>query len=309
MVGGIIHGMRAGPHLRRASASDSRECFAIFRTSLRDLMQRTGYLPADAPPLDLDAQWPGYVALFEHLATSCAEWWVAFDELGVATGYARATEREGHRELTEFFVRPGCRVGGVGRALLERAFPRDSGMHRSIIATTDAAAVALYLRFGVHHQSTGVGLAGAPRSVRLPAGYEEEPATPDAVERLERTVLGHARAADIRFMLSDRPAVLVRHGGEPVAYAFLPNGRGEAGPVAARDPVHLPAALARVEQAAYDAGIAELELAVPLAASTAIAWLLGERRFRIDPFYCLFLADSGWAQLDRYLPFNPCLIL
>lgn len=110
-------------------------------------------------------------------------------------------------------------------------------------------------------------------------------------------------------MLSDRSAVLLRRDGEPVAYAFLPNERGQAGPLAALDPAHLPAALAHVEQAAYDAGLAELELTVPLAASTAIAWLLGERRFRVDPFYCLFLADSGWAQLDRYLPFNPCPML
>lgn len=34
-------------------------------------MQRTGYMAADAAPLDLDAQWPGYAELFEHLATTC----------------------------------------------------------------------------------------------------------------------------------------------------------------------------------------------------------------------------------------------
>ena len=46
-----------------------------------------------------------------------------------------------------------------------------------------------------------------------------------------------------------------------------------------------------------------------LSARTAIEWLLGQRGFRIDPFSCLPLADGPWARLDRYLPFNPCLIL
>ena len=45
------------------------------------------------------------------------------------------------------------------------------------------------------------------------------------------------------------------------------------------------------------------------APAAAVDWLVGERGFRIDPFYCLFLADGPWAKLDRYLPFNPCLIL
>jgi hypothetical protein len=37
--------------------------------------------------------------------------------------------------------------------------------------------------------------------------------------------------------------------------------------------------------------------------------LLRERRVRVDPFYCLFLADGPSCKLDRYLPFNPCLFL
>jgi len=94
-----------------------------------------------------------------------------------------------------------------------------------------------------------------------------------------------------------------------VGYAFLPNVRGSAGPVAVTDPRDLPAALAALEHASHEAGLETLELTVPLAATTGVRWLLGERRFRLDPFYCLLLADGDWAQLDRYLPFNPCLFL
>lgn len=295
--------------VRPASDADSRTCFDIFRRSLWDLMRRIGYLSADEPDPDVDAQWPSYIGLFSHLGSTCAQWWIAEASNGRPLGYARSTERDGLVELTEFFVAPEARVTGVGRALLERAFPPELGSHRSIIATVDAPALALYLRFGVAHQTSGVGVSRRPQAVDLPASYETTPASLDELLEIERMALGHTRPQDAQFMLADRPAVILRRGGRSVAYAFLPNADGHAGPVAARDPADLPAALASLEQAAHDAGLEQLDLTVPLAAHAALDWLVGERRFRIDPFYCLFLADGPWARLDRYLPFNPCLIL
>jgi GNAT superfamily N-acetyltransferase len=265
---------------------------------------------ADAPAADPGALWPAYETLFAHLAATCAQWWIA-ERPGDGTplGYARSTQRGATLELTEFFVDPDARVTGIGRALLERAFPLGLGEHRAIIATLDAPAVALYLRFGVAHQSTGVDVTGRPRAVAPPAGYEVAVATLDDVLALEGELLGHAREVDVRFMLGNRPAALLRRAGRPVAYAFEANAHGFAGPVGALDPAHLPAALAHVEGAAHAAGLQSLDLTLPLSARSAVQWLVGERGFRLDPFYCLFLADGPWARLDRYLPFNPCLIL
>jgi len=296
--------------LRPATPADSRACFAIFRRSLGDLLTRLGYHAADAPADEPLALWPAYETLFAHLAATCAQWWIAerADD-GTPLGYARSTQRGGTLELTEFFVDPGARVTGIGRALLGRAFPLGLGEHRAIIATLDAPAVALYLRFGVVHQSTGVDVTGRPRPVAPPAGYDVSTATLDDVLALEGELLGHPREADVRFMLGDRPAALLRHAGRPVAYAFEANEHGFAGPVGALDPAHLPAALAHVEGAAHAAGLQRLDLTLPLSARSAVDWLVGERGFRLDPFYCLFLADGPWARLDRYLPFNPCLIL
>ena len=295
--------------IRPAGAADSQACFALFRASLGDLLRRIGCRTADAPGDDLDELWPAYAGLFDHLAATCAQWWIAEDGGGRPVGYARSTQRGATVELTEFFVAPDARVAGIGRALLQRAFAPGLGTHRSIIATIDAAAVALYLRFGVAHQTTGFDVAGRPRAVAPPAGYEAAPATLDELLEIEGELLGHARREDLAFMLSDRPATVLRRDGAAVAYAFAPNAHGYAGPVAARDPADLPAALTLVEAAAHEAGIERLDLTVPLSARTAIDWLLGQRGFRIDPFYCLFLADGPWARLDRYLPFNPCLIL
>lgn len=295
--------------IRPATRADSTACFAVFRRSLRDFMRRIGLLPAGAGDPDPAALWPAYEGLFEHLAATCAQWWLAEDGDGRALGYARSTQRAGILELTEFFVTPDARVAGVGRSLLERAFAPGLGTHRTIIASVDAPAVGLYLRFGVAHQTTGVDVAGTPRAVELPAGYEAVPATLDEVLEIERELLSHARREDVAFMLADRPGALLRRDGRAVAYAFAPNAHGHAGPIAAREPADLPAALAYVESAAHAAQLERLELTVPLAARTAIEWLLARRGFRIDPFYCLFLADGPWARLDRYLPFNPCLML
>lgn len=295
--------------LRPATAADSELCFGIFRRSLWDLMRRTGYLPADEPDPDVPAQWPPYIELFDHLATTAAQWWIAEDGDGRPIGYARSTLRSSTLELTEFFVEPGARISGVGRALLERAFPLDHDGHRSIIASVDAPAVALYLRFGVQHVTTGIDMGGRPRPIEAPDGYDVAPAALDDVLAIEAQLLGHARAQDVAFMLADRPAVVLRRDGEAVAYAFGPSSDGFVGPIGALDPVHLSAALAELEGAAHAAGVERVELTVPLAATAAVDWLLNERGWRIDPFYCLFLMDGPWARLDRYLPFNPCLIL
>ena len=294
---------------RPATDADSRACFAIFRLAVHDLMLRTGQLPADAPQPDLDERWTRAAAVFGHLAATCSQWWLAEDGDGRPIGYARAIERDASVELTEFFVSAGARGGGVGRGLLERAFAPGTGRHRCIIATTEPAAVALYLRFGVAHQTSGVDIAGTPHAAKLPAGYEAAPATLDEVLAIERELLGHSRPQDVAFMLADRPATLLRRDGRAVAYVFAPNAHGQCGPVAALHPDDLPAALAQLEDAAHAAGIETLELTVPLAASNAVTRLVGERGFRLTPFYTLYLADGPWLRLDRYLPFNPCLLL
>ena len=294
---------------RPATGDDSRTCFAIMRGALRDMLRRAGVLAAGVPEPSFEERWPRAVGLFGHLAATCSQWWIAEDRDTRAVGYARAIERDATVELTEFFVLPDARGTGIGRGLLERTFAPTAGAHRFVIATTEPAAVALYLRFGVSHQSTGIDVSATPRAVALPAGYDAVPATLEDVLAIERELLGHARAPEVAFMLADRPAALLRRDGRAVAYAFGPNAYDRCGPVAALDPADLPAALAQLETAAHAAGVERLELAVPLASGDAVTWLLAERGFRVDPLQCLYLADGPWAKLDRYLPFNPGLFL
>jgi GNAT superfamily N-acetyltransferase len=294
---------------RPATAADSRACFAIMRGAIHELKVRAGELAPDAPAPDLDERWPRVESLFEHLAATCSQWWLAEDGDARVVGYARCIEREETVELTEFFVAADARGAGIGRGLLERAFAPGAGRHRCIIATTEPAAGALYLRFGVSHQTTGVDIVGAPHAIALPAGYAAEPATLEEVLAIEGELLGHGRPQEVAFMLADRPATILRRDGRAVAYAFGPNPHtGYGGPVAALDPADLPAALAQLENAAHAAGVESLDLTVPYAAHVAIGHLL-ERGFRLTTGMALFLADGPWAKLDRYLPFNPCLFL
>src|SRR5689334_11147518 len=133
---------------RRGTFDDSYTVYTIFARSLEDFTRRT--FPDAAPQTgDLAVWWERRRPLFEHLARTAEEFWIA-DEAGEAIGYARSILRADARELTEFFVLPDRQSAGVGRELLARAFPEAGAAHRSIVATTDARAQGRYLRAGVY---------------------------------------------------------------------------------------------------------------------------------------------------------------
>jgi len=96
-------------------------------------MRRIGYLPADQPDRDPDAQWPDLLRSLRPLRRDVRTVVIAEDSEGRPVGYARSTEQDGLAELTEFFVAPdsGWRVS-VARCKtpLVRAIVR-------IVANTD----------------------------------------------------------------------------------------------------------------------------------------------------------------------------
>lgn len=298
---------------RRGTAGDDLATFALFRRSLTDYLRRTGQLGPEEEISTAEESWPRWERMYAHLRDHAAEHWVAEAADGRVLGYARSVEHDGLFELSEFFVEPGTQARGIGRGLLERTFPLGRGRRRTIIATQDARAVALYLRFGVHVQSVGVDFAKAPEPASVESDLEAVEASPDestlqAILDVEEQVLGHRREADIRFLLEDRPAVLYHRGGRVVGYGFDPNAHGYYGPVAMLDPADVPAGLAHLETKAHEARMEWLSPSVPLVNTAAVAWLLG-RGFHIDPFYVLYLADPPLPGLDRYLPTVPVVIL
>jgi GNAT superfamily N-acetyltransferase len=293
---------------RRATEDDAVACHDLMWASVTDLGRRQG------TPLEGTAEdwWRSAEPLHRQLARIAAEWWVAEESAsGRLVGFARSIERDGLLELTEFFVLPDQQSRGVGRVLLERAFPAGRGGVRSIVATSDVRAQARYYAAGTVAQFPLYTLAGAPGGPETVADVTASPIDGEQgieVQRgIERKVLGHRRSVEeLRWLLDQRQGFLYRRGGRVIGFSFL--GRDGAGPMAVLEPPDLPAVLLHVESVAHTMGLQRLELEVPAPNVVAVHHLMG-RRYRFDPWINFLMADRPFGQFDRFIPFGPPLFL
>jgi GNAT superfamily N-acetyltransferase len=300
------------PILRRASPDDSRACYDLFLASASDLSSRLG-APWEPDP---EALWPRLLPMYEMLAAHCAEWWVAErPDDGLLLGYARSIERGALFELSEFFVRPGSQSGGIGKRLLERAFPLGRGEVRTIIATIDVRAQARYYRAGTAARFPILSLFGPPRE----AGDEELrdlEATPvtevelPEVTALERAVLEFPRPVnELRWLLSVREGWLYRRDGRAIGFGFVGNaGTGGSGPVATLEPADQVPILRHLEGRAAVLGRESLAWEIPSVNEVAMRHLL-DRNLEIDPFITLLMASRPFGQFDRFIGMAPPFVL
>jgi GNAT superfamily N-acetyltransferase len=287
--------------------SDTRACFDIFETAVDDLGRRTGG-GANATAGDPNA-FETRRPLFDHLAATADRWWVAEDDAARPVGYARSILRDGVRELTEFFVLPDAQSGGVGRTLLDRAFPADGARHRAIVATIDPRAIARYLRAGLDGRVPMVGWEGVPRDEHLPTDLDRsriEPGDPplDELAEIDRKILGFGRDEDHRWLAGQRSGWIYRRAGRAVGYGYHPSRPLWGGPYAALTSSDLPVLIADGEAAAAAAGQATVTFDLALTARPAIDHLLS-RGFRVDPFVMLFFTDGPVDGFDRYVLTSP----
>ena len=296
----------AGLTIRRAEPGDMRPAFGVFRRSLMPYLHRLGVVESpEVTEEQLDELWVPRSLWIEHLWRTAAHNWVAEDGDGRLVGWALSAQRGEVLELCMFFVDPSNQSKGVGRVLLERAFPAGEGPHRSIIATQDPRAMSRYLRSGVRFITSIVDFEAPPRVVSVDTDLRFErldPSSPASVELIgtvEAQLSGHRRDVDIAFMLTRRPAWIARREGVPVGFAF---GYVDelTGPIGALETVDIPALLAHVENHAAEIGASNLYFSTPLANHTAVEWLLG-RGYTIDPFVASFLADEPWLKVDRWI--------
>jgi GNAT superfamily N-acetyltransferase len=293
---------------RRATPDDVVPCHELMWLSVTDLGRRQG-TPLEGSATDW---WPSSEPLHRQLAQIAAEWWVAEETgSGRLVGFARSIERDGLLELTEFFVRPDQQSRGVGKALLERAFPSGRGTVRSIVATSDVRAQARYYAAGTVARFPIFTLAGVPSATEPIRAVTAEPIDGEqSIElqrAIERTVLGHRRSDDeIRWLLDRRQGHLYRRADRVIGFSFL--GRDGAGPMAALEPSDLPAILLHVEALARTMELERLELQVPAPNAIAIRHLTG-RRYRFDSWINFLMSDRPFGQFDRFIPFSPPLFL
>ncbi len=288
---------------RRFEDADRMPVYRMFRETVWDYMLTRGMV-GEEDRFDLDQYFDLQQDFYLHLERSAAEDWVAEHETLGLVGWARSIERDGHLQLTHFFVDPKIQGGGIGRQLLERAFAPGRGRRRSIIATQNSLALSLYLRFGVDFQGLAFTFYGEPRRREWSSDLEiEQPREPkaalDEIRAIDYAVLDYDRSIDLEYFCEQQPLFLFRRRGRAVAYAFGSNGKTN-GPAAALDPADLPAALQQIETSAAHAGLDLLWLNLPATAHQAVDWALAAG-YRIDAFHELLLASDAFLKLDRYL--------
>jgi hypothetical protein len=227
---------------------------------------------------------------------------------GRRIGYARSILSDGVQELTEFFVLPGAQSGGVGRELLRRAFPLGGAPIRSIIATTDRRAQALYLKAGVYPRGV---LYEMGRNPAEPAHVETDlafaPLTPDHLEslaHLDRTIIGYRRDETHHWLMNERQGLLYTRNGQPVGYGYEGD---RSGPFVLLDPADFPAVLAHVESEDARHGRGSL-LVVPAINQVAVDYLLS-RGMRMGSLMPLLMTNVPFGQLDHYLVTDPEFVL
>ena len=277
----------------------------MFRASVFKYVQDIGLVSPEEKD-GVEGAWERQRSMMVHLENTVAEDWVA--ELdGKIVGWGRSVERGGHLQLTHFFVHPDAQGRGVGRGILERAFPASRGTSRSILATQNPLALSLYLRSGVSVHGNSIELGRHPRSLESDSDIAlEATELTDEVREIDRDVVGYEREIDLEFLANDRPLYLVKKGTETAGYAFGLQGM-YVGPVGVLDAKDLQPTVALLEAAAARDGAEDFRITIPAPAAETVRWAL-DNGYRIDPFYEMLLMDSPVISLDRYVMTQPSFI-
>lgn len=301
----------AGVTFRPAGPDDAQALHDVFFETVSEVDRRLGSADAvdSSDPAIRAASWVKWQSLFDHLALTGDEAWLAEDASGTVVGYARSIYRDGVRELTEFFVLPAWQARGLGRELLRRAFPAEGARRRSIIATLELGALGRYLKTGLSARCLILYCsAEPPRPNPVPTDLQavrigDDDADLGDLNRIDAEVLGHTREVDHRWLLAgtEREGFLFRRGDRAVAYAYVGD---RSGPIAVVDPNDTEAVLGFLESRAAERGLGDVGFWLPSVNREATAYLLG-RGFRIDPFVTTFFSDDPQVGLDRYLVTSP----
>ena len=297
---------------RKASHDDNTATFTVFLKSILDYSQRAGVtgITGGHDPAKIKTLWERRRLLWEHLADTCDQYWVAENDQNEVIGYARSIVRGDHRELTEFFVLPGEQSAGIGRGLIARAFPPDTP-HRSIIATTDFRALARYLKAGVYPFTTELFFERAPEPVTFASDLQFEPANREdealqTTAEIDSVILGHRRDADHFHLMQNRTLYLYQRSGQTVGYGYI--SKEYCGPFAVLDKTDFPAVLAHAETQAHRLGAETVGFETPTINTIAIDHLMS-RNYRLEGFITSILSDKPFGKFENYLLTSPPFFL
>lgn len=304
--------MNADFELRRGTLADSHAVFELFEETLYDLQARMGQKPEVRfdDPTKLARMWRQRKDLYEHLADVADEFWVA-EQKGLLIGFARSVRHEKARELNEFYVKPGVQTEGVGKALLEKVMPKESGVQRTIVASLDVPAQVRYIKEGIQHRFMVMYYGKRPERQPIKGKLEVElmrqsTETLEMLNKIDRKVLGFSRPKTHSYLLSNRRGYkYLRPDGAILGYGYVGI---ESGPFAMLDAAAYPDVLAHAETEAADHAYAQFGLEVPTVNTIAVNCLLA-RKFRMDSFMTVVMSRSDLPMPECYvLPSPPFFI-
>lgn len=303
--------------LRPGNASDTRAVYEVFRHAIAVVYHQfriteTVEMPT---PESLEQEWQLWGSLYEHLARTAEQFWVA-ESGGRINGYARSIQRDGMHELTELFIQPQVQSRGLGQALLRQAFgpPRGGAQgngNRCIVASADRRALALYLKSGVVARFPIYTFYRAARDdvqVKSDLVFEEldgSTAVLETLAQIDQTILGHRRDADHEWLRTERQGFICRRGGQAVGYGYV--GAFD-GPFALLDEADYPAVLAHAEHLTAQAGREEFAVDAPMINRAAIRYLLGNG-YQMGAFIAYLMSDRPFGRFENYLMTSPIFFL
>lgn len=316
---------------RHADRAELADCATIWRMAINDYIGRLGQpeIPPETNPVTrlfahLQATDPGRFVVATVPQQHRREGDAAADDRIVAFGSAIVRERLWY--LSMLFVLPEFQGAGLGPDLLARLLPEDDAMARAT-ATDSVQPIsnALYATIGIVPRMPLLSLVGLPRQPEafgeLPSGIVPLPfdelaaGSPDgvghrmlveAIDTLDRELLGAAHPADHRFLRSESRRGWLYRGpdGTPVGYGYAGEA-GRLGPIAVRDEALLGPVLGHLTSAVQPRGA--FALWVGGAADRAVVPAL-RAGFRLDQFPVLVCWDRPFADFSRYLPISPGLL-
>lgn len=294
---------------RLATSDDIPAISSIFYESFNDLHAKHHMDPEDPTQ---DSWIRG--AMKHFLATDPGNQWIAEDEDGEAAGFVSALRREDFWFLAFLFVLPQAQTGGLGRELLERVLPpkeeRPALEIATMIESFQPVSAGLYASLGMSPRMPTYKVNGVRPSQlpELPAGVRAEPLTPEhleAIEALDRRLLGYARPQDHRMWLGEAAVsgfvfVDSHDVDTPAGYGYV-DDEG-IGPAAGRDETMLTAILRSLLETREKPEACEIR--VPGSSGAAFQALLhAGGRMPPDHYPFIYCSTDEGRPASGYLPY------
>jgi GNAT superfamily N-acetyltransferase len=290
---------------RVGTIEDSYDVFQIFIKTIMDYSERMNVtaITGGNDPEVIESLWKKRKSMFEFLAKSAAQFWVA-EKDGEIIAYARSIEHDGLQELTEFFVSPQQQSAGVGGELLSRAFPHSEARYRTIIATLDQRALYRYMKLGVYGRFPLKYFYRKAERVDRETDLKIEPMRLEThmeeINRIDQEVIKDTRGHLHHWIAGSRDGSVYKREGAIVGYGYVGSSTG---PFAVLDENDFPAVLAHAESLMAERG-GDFGAVTPLINTKAVQYFI-EHKYQIDSFSAIFMSNMPFGRFENYLCFSP----